>query len=74
MKRTLPPVEGSRFKAQIRHYHRSAAPRESSWRQWVDGDREQTGNGKLWLRIGLAATALIAIGLVIAGMLHAGIK
>jgi hypothetical protein len=31
-----PPSSG-RFKAQVRHYHRTSKPRSNSWNEWVHG-------------------------------------
>jgi len=65
MKRIPRMDDGSRFRAHIRHYHRTSTPRsgsrrETSWQEWVDGG-EPASRGKVWLFISLAAVAMIGL-------------
>lgn len=37
MNESSPPPESGRFKAQVRHYHRTSKQRSNSWNEWVHG-------------------------------------
>jgi hypothetical protein len=69
MKRLSPSVQGLRFQAQIRHYHRSDFAKKSSWKHWVDGEEKRPVAE--WLpfvrKTLMASAALVALGALIAG-------
>jgi len=68
MKRLAPSESGPRFQAQIRHYHRTSAPKDGSWDRWVDGEESRVKVDKLRILkrtlIVLAVLALVG-GLVV---------
>ncbi|BCU76251.1 hypothetical protein [Luteolibacter sp. LG18] len=72
MKRSDSPNEGVRFRAQVRHYHRSNARQEVSWNEWVGHD----GNGKvgkLWAKIVILGAVMVAVVAIILGFSHGGV-
>ena len=60
----------SRFRAQVRHYHRSGAKPDSIWDEWVDGrfpgsrPKRKLGVIIVW-SLTLVVLVLIAAGLVV---------
>lgn len=73
MKRLAPSESGPKFRAQIRHYHRSSTPSgEGSWERWVDGG----GSGKVGNRLAMVRkvtiilAVLAALGALIAGFIN----
>lgn len=59
---------GSRFRAQIRHYHRSGAKPESSWDEWVEG-RAPAGRAKRrWWKVAAVVLAVVALAAIAVGL------
>jgi hypothetical protein len=61
---------GPRFRAQVRHYHRSGAKPESSWDEWTEGKTTSGKRRRPWglillLILGVALLVAILTGLVI---------
>jgi hypothetical protein len=73
MKRLAPSDSGPKFRAQIRHYHRtSSTSGEGSWDQWVDGSASG-GIGKRLAkarRVAIVIVVLAALGALIAGFIN----
>lgn len=69
MKRTLPSEGQDRFSGNLRHYHRSGAPSQRSWDDWVEGDQAKTRSSKNWLKIIAVMVALLGLGGIIIGLL-----
>jgi hypothetical protein len=70
MKPSHPPDEPSKFSGNLRHYHRSTAPTQRSWEEWVEGSSSTVRPSRNWLKIigiivGVLALAGIITGLVI---------
>jgi hypothetical protein len=72
MKRLSPSVPGSRFQAQIRHYHRSNLVKKASWSRWVDGDDGiPVGYWLPLVRMTLiVSVVLVALGALIVGFVN----
>lgn len=72
MKRLPSSDSGPRFQAQIRHYHRSSAPKEGSWNDWVDGGNASPNRNWIGLLTkGLIVVAILAaLGALIAGFIN----
>lgn len=73
MKRLAPSDSGPKFRAQIRHYHRSSTKSgEGSWDQWMHGDTSsETGFRMATVRKVLVVLAVLAaLGALIAGFIN----
>lgn len=68
MKR-ISPEERPRFRANIRHYHRTGSPQETGWQQWVDGSSSPYAPKKSKrLRMLVVVGVLVLLGVVTAGV------
>ena len=73
MKRLAPSDSGPKFRAQIRHYHRTTTgPTEGSWDHWVSGGRTGNSGSRLATagKIAVVLVVLAALGALIAGFIH----
>lgn len=68
MKRNQELDEGSRFSGHLRHYHRSGAPPQRTWEEWVDGASAKKRNTGKWIKISAVVLSLLALGAIIAGL------
>jgi len=69
MKTPSPHDEKTRFRGQMRHYHRSAPPAQRTWDEWIDGKSTGSGIRRNWLKIVLITLAIITLGAVIVGLI-----
>jgi hypothetical protein len=58
----------SRFRAQVRHYHRSGAKPDSSWDEWVDGRVPGRRPKRKWGVIIVWTLAVVVLVLLVAGL------
>ncbi len=73
MKRLAPSDSGPKFRAQIRHYHRSTpTSSEDSWDKWVDGGTSGGIGNRLAKarRVAIVIVVLAALGALIAGFIN----
>ncbi|OYV06086.1 MAG: hypothetical protein CFE26_08215 [Verrucomicrobiales bacterium VVV1] len=73
MKRLAPSESGPKFRAQIRHYHRTnTTSGEGSWDQWVDGGRSGNLGNRLAIakRVSIVLAVLVALGALIVGFIN----
>jgi len=69
MKRAHPKDEQTRFSGGVRHYHRTGAPAQRSWEEWVDGPGRKKRAFRKWLKILGITIALLALGAIIVGLI-----
>ena len=67
MKRLYPKEKPDRFVGALRHYHRTGA-KPRAWDTWID---EKSANARSvnWLKILVIASAVLALGGIIAGLI-----
>jgi hypothetical protein len=73
MKRLAPSESGPKFRAQIRHYHRSnTTSGEGSWDHWVDGGASGNGGNRMAKvrRVAIVVVVLAALGALVAGFMN----
>jgi hypothetical protein len=68
MKRPTPLDDSSRFRGQLRHYHRSGVSQRRTWDEWVEGEEAKPGIWIKVLKIAGFVLALLALGAIIAGL------
>ena len=59
----------SRFRARLRHYHRSGVPKTQSWEEWIYGKNSKSWNLRKLLKITGLMLALLALAGIIVGLI-----
>ena len=68
MRRPPPLDDNTRFRGQLRHYHRSGVREHRTWDEWVEGEDAKPGKGMKLLKIVGIIVMLLALGGIIAGL------
>jgi hypothetical protein len=61
----------SRFKAALRHYHRSGVRERRTWDEWVEGEEAKPSVWIKFLKIAGIILALLVLGAIVAGLVSA---
>jgi hypothetical protein len=69
MRRSHPKDEQNRFSGGVRHYHRTGAPVQRSWDEWVDGGGKKRGGWLRFFKILGIILAILALGGIIVGLI-----
>ena len=68
MKRSFPPDAQARFSGNLRHYHRSGAPIQRSWDDWVEGTAAKSRGSKNLVKIAVAIASVLVLGAIAIGL------